>query len=163
LTGNADTQVYYSFATGDVSGGTGASVGGLIGFLNSGNFLIVYDYARGSVTGGSNASVGGFAGTTQAASLASYSTGAVSGGAGSHVGGFYGVDLQTQNNNDDYWDIDTSGTDQGTSNGNISGVQGLTTQQFLSGLPPGFGSDYWRQSLHINDGYPYLIANPPPK
>jgi hypothetical protein len=163
LIGMNGGQIYYSFATGNVSSGDGASVGGLIGFLFSGQFLIVYDYARGSVTGGSNASVGGFAGGSQAASIGSYATGAVLGGPGSLVGGFYGADIQTQNNSDDYWDIDTSGTDQGTANGNISGIQGLTTEQFLFKLPLGFDPAYWGQASNINNGYPYLLANPPPK
>lgn len=163
LVGSNGAQIYYSFATGNVLGGDGTSAGGLIGFLFSGNFLIFDDYARGSVTGGANAYVGGFAGGSQAATVASYSTGAVSGGAGSLVGGFYGADIQTQNNNDDYWDIDTSGTDQGTSNGNISGIQGLTTEEFLLRLPFGFDPSIWGQASNINNGYPYLLANPPPK
>jgi hypothetical protein len=163
LVGSNGAQIYYSFATGNASSGDAGSVGGLAGFLFSGNFLIFDDYARGSATGGANANVGGFAGGSQAATVAAYSTGAVTGGAGSLVGGFYGADIQTQNNNDDYWDIDTSGTDQGTSNGNISGIQGLTTEEFLSRLPFGFDPSIWGQASNINGGYPYLLANPPPK
>jgi hypothetical protein len=29
-------------------------------------------------------------------------------------------------------------------------------------LPPGFDPKIWAQSSNINNGYPYLLANPPP-
>jgi len=32
-----------------------------------------------------------------------------------------------------------------------------------SGLADGFDPHIWRQSPNINNGYPYLLANPPPK
>ena len=32
-----------------------------------------------------------------------------------------------------------------------------------SGLPDGFDPQVWGQDANINNGYPYLLANPPPK
>ena len=40
---------------------------------------------------------------------------------------------------------------------------GLTDAQLKSGLPTGFASNIWGQSAGINNGYPYLVANPPPQ
>ena len=66
---------------------------------------------------------------------------------------------------DVYWDLDTSGISdpsQGAGNSaNYPGITGLTTAQFQSGLPSGFDPSVWAQSPSINNGYPYLIANPP--
>ena len=62
----------------------------------------------------------------------------------------------------DYWDIDTSGLSNGCANDDCTGVTGLTDTQMKSGLPSGFDPAVWAQSPSINDGYPYLIENPPP-
>jgi len=43
------------------------------------------------------------------------------------------------------------------------GITGLTDAQLKSGLPTGFDPSVWAQSPSINNGYPYLIANPPPQ
>jgi hypothetical protein len=40
----------------------------------------------------------------------------------------------------------------------VSGITGLTTTQFQSGLPSGFDSSIWAESASINEGLPYLIA-----
>ena len=67
----------------------------------------------------------------------------------------------------DYWDLDTSGVSnphQGA--GNVAddpGITGLTDAQLKSGLPAGFDPKIWAINPKINNGYPYLIANPPPK
>ena len=66
----------------------------------------------------------------------------------------------TPNATNDYWDIDTSGAASGCSY-DCSGVTGLTTAQFQSGLPAGFDPAVWAQSPGINNGFPYLLANPP--
>jgi hypothetical protein len=42
-----------------------------------------------------------------------------------------------------------------------SGLTGLTDAQLKSGLPPGFDPKIWGQSPSINNGYPYLLSNPP--
>lgn len=40
-------------------------------------------------------------------------------------------------------------------------MTGLTTTQFTSGLPKGFNRKTWAEKPGVNNGYPYLIANPP--
>jgi hypothetical protein len=42
-------------------------------------------------------------------------------------------------------------------------VTGLTSQQLKSGLPAGFDPCIWAEDKKINNGFPYLIANPPVK
>jgi hypothetical protein len=93
---------------------------------------------------------------------ACYSTGAVSGGSGSIAGGFIGENDSTGVSYD-YWDTTTSGTDIGVGLGNASNITGLTTEQLQSGLPPGFSPPGWAEDSSINNGFPYLILNPPPK
>jgi hypothetical protein len=93
----------------------------------------------------------------------SYGSGAVAGHGQSLVGGFVGYD-SGGTYTDGYWDITTSGTKKGVGNlGHASGIVGLTTRKFRSGLPGGFDPTTWAESPHINNGLPYLINNPPPK
>jgi hypothetical protein len=164
LVGESEGQIFGSYATGEVSGGDGAAVGGLIGAdTPRTSALNVGDYATGRVQGGSNASVGGLIGGEGNDSRMSYSTGSVSGGSGSFVGGFYGAYASNCScGNSEYWDVQTSGTDRGTGLGTAN-VIGLRTKQFKSGLPDGFDPGTWGQNSKINNGYPYLLANPPPK
>ncbi|HEY1614825.1 MAG TPA: GLUG motif-containing protein [Rhizomicrobium sp.] len=145
-----------SYATGNVSG---LDVGGLIS-VNQGE--IDNSYATGTVTGTFDGSlVGGMAGE-DAAITTSYSTGMVGCTTGCEVGGFVGrADFVHQ---DDYWDTTTSGTDQGTGDlGNGAGITGLTSRKLKSGLPSGFDSSIWAEDKKINNGFPYLINNPPEK
>ncbi|MEI9932852.1 MAG: hypothetical protein WDM89_20525 [Rhizomicrobium sp.] len=66
-----------------------------------------------------------------------------------------------------YWDLDTSGISnpaQGAGNqASDPGITGLTTAQFQSGLPAGFDPGIWKQNAKLNNGYPYLIDNTPPR
>jgi hypothetical protein len=68
-------------------------------------------------------------------------------------------------NDDLYWDTTTSGItnpDQGA--GNVDddpGLSALTTQQLQAGLPAGFDPAIWAENPKINNGLPYLMANPP--
>lgn len=163
---SANAVIVASFATGAVSGGDNTFVGGLIGGNNIGT--VSQSYARGSVSGGQAIGVGGLAGfANQATTITqSYSTGLVSAGNRlAHVGGLIGQDMHTVALS--YWDLDTSGiSDPAQGAGNIkndSGITGLTTAQFQSGLPAGFDPAVWREKPKINNGYPYLLANPPPK
>lgn len=135
LVGEEALSSYQCYATGNVSGGAGLNIGGLIGFSD-------HD---------------AYSGATY-----SYSAGGVTGGSGSIVGGLIGVN-NSSNTEYDYWDTDTSGTTVGVGLGNASGVTGLTTAQLQSGLPTGFASTTWRENAKINNGLPYLIDNPPPK
>jgi hypothetical protein len=151
-----------SFATGHVIGGAYSGLGGLIGgqeeFENIKN-----SYATGNVQGGDHSVVGGlFAGATEDTISDSYSTGTVTAGSESHIGGFAGSVSSVQFL-DCYWNTDTSGTDTGVGFGSDTGVTGLTTAQFQSGLPAGFDPSVWAENSAINNGLPYLIANPPPK
>jgi len=74
--------------TGNVTGGAGAAVGGLVG-LNRGS--VSRSYATGTVVGGDSAYVGGLVGVNFGSLSSSYSTGAVAGGDSSVVGGGVGV------------------------------------------------------------------------
>jgi hypothetical protein len=155
-------EVFFSFATGNVTAGSdGAIVGGVIGAGSS-----YHSYARGAVSGGSNGSyVGGASGISSNYTQYSYSTGAVSGGAGSYAGGFTGgINRRIDGFEKNYWDITTSGQKIGIG-GNCKRqcdkVTGLTDQQLKAELPHGFSPKEWGQSPNINDGYPYLLANPP--
>jgi hypothetical protein len=44
---------------------------------------------------------------------------------------------------------------------NDPGITGLTMAQLQSGLPQDFNKKVWAESPNINNGLPYLIANPP--
>jgi hypothetical protein len=85
----------------------------------------------------------------------------VSGERKDSIGGFDGADQGTIANS--YWDTETSGTTKGSGDGNETGLTGLTTQELQSGLPAGFDPAIWAEDANINNGLPYLIANPPPK
>jgi hypothetical protein len=101
----------------------------------------------------------GYAGGT----MFSYSTSAVSGN-GATIGGFVGFDAAGGMHHA-LWDLDTSGiSDPHQGAGNIpddSGIKGVTDAQLRSGLPKGFDPNVWGQSPNVNNGYPYLLANPP--
>jgi len=145
-----------SYATGTVSNGGGPScrMGGLAG-LSLGS--ISNSYALGSVQGGPSAEIGGLVGFFNAygGSLgSSYSVGAVS-GSQKLMGGSVGQLQDGVVEDDDYWDVVTSGTHRS------AGGTGLRTYEFKAGLPPGFDSAIWGQQRGINKGYPYLLALPP--
>ncbi|MFL5238916.1 MAG: hypothetical protein ACJ8EL_15200, partial [Rhizomicrobium sp.] len=93
----------------------------------------------------------------------SYSIGPVQGGVGAEVGGIIGRGkAKFARYSDSYWDIDSSGTTQAVGNTNKhDGLKGLSTEEFTSHLPRGFDRNIWGQSPSINNGYPYLLANPP--
>ena len=163
-------SVDQSFATGSVTVTGKGQAGGLVGA----SFEFIYDsYATGAANavGQKFSKAGGFAGETVgvnggAGSIqTSYSTGAVSGGPHSLFGGFAGTvhGPSKRYNKHDYWDTDTSGTEEGTGKGNEGGIVGLTTSELQSGLPEGFDPAIWAEDPKINNGFPYLINNPPPK
>jgi hypothetical protein len=93
----------------------------------------------------------------------SYSTGLIKPGPhkNPYSGGFIG-NSDSKSIANCYWDTVTSGTNVGAGQGvDETGITGLTTSQFQSGLPAGFDPTIWEEDANINDGYPYLIANPP--
>ncbi|MBV9571575.1 MAG: hypothetical protein JO056_10085 [Alphaproteobacteria bacterium] len=80
-------------------------------------------------------------------------------------GGLIGFDSSTPGDiESSYWDIDVGVSDPSQGAGNIlndPGITGLTTKQFQKKLPNGFDPAIWGQAPNINNGYPYLLANPP--
>jgi hypothetical protein len=157
-----------SYATGTVSAEGGAEptgMGGLVGF-NDG--LTENCYAQGSATMSTGLSVGGLVGLTYSSVANSYSTGAAAGGSGVYVGGMLGDDQKQMDEgtlSNTYWDTTTSGiTNLSQGAGNIvndPGITGQTTAQLEANLPAGFDPTIWAESPSINNGLPYLIANPP--
>jgi len=82
-------------------------------------------------------------------------------------GGLIGDDLKSSGSNQDtYWDLDTSGISNPHQGAGFPpddpGITGLTDAQLKSSLPTGFDPKIWGQDPNINNGYPYLLANPPP-
>ncbi len=153
-----------SYATGHVRARDAG--GGLVGI--NGDGAVTNSYATGSVTGGAGYGVGGLIGYNEGTISSSYSTGHIHGTTGSLVGGLIGYDGSLSGSLDaTYWDSDTSGiTDPSQGAGNIAndpGITGLTTAQFQSGLPAGFDPTVWAEKSNIDEGFPYLLANPPPK
>ncbi len=151
-----------SFATGTVTGTLFA--GGIVG-NGIATTKIVNSYATGAVTvtGANKSRVGGLAGTFDGAAIqTSWSSAAVTGGG--RVGGVAG-EIENATAASVYWDLDTSGVSippKARATQPISrALAGLTTAQFKSGLPAGFDPAIWGESAGINNGYPYLIANPP--
>jgi The GLUG motif len=179
--GGGSGQISYCFSTGNVAIGQtpkgrapskprGFLLGGFIGY---GHGAISNSYATGAVTGvagkGSKpSSAGGFAGLHQFDTIQnSYSAGKVSLDRG-YAGGFVGSELDQSGSiglSQTVWDLDTSGiSDPNRGAGNLvkaKGVKGLTTAKLTSHLPKQFDPAIWAQSPGINNGYPYLIANPP--
>ena len=157
LVGSGGT-ILESYATGNVSAGDSSYVGGLVGLTGD----INNSYATGSVKGGASAIVGGFSGQIEGDVESSYSMGLV---AGEDSVGFLGT-REGAEPNFDYWDTDTSGKGRKQGCGGHScgrGFKGLNTNKFQAGLPDGFDASVWAENPNINDGLPYLIANPPPK
>jgi hypothetical protein len=154
-----------SYATGTVSTkgqALSGTIGGLVG-LNGGT--VTNCYAEGAATIVTTEYVGGLVGLTDTTIADSYSTGTVSGGHGSYVGGSVGYDESSGAVSDDYWDTTTSGIanlSQGAGNiANDPGITGETSAQLQAGLPTGFDPTVWAENPSINNGLPYLIANPP--
>jgi len=165
LVGSAGGIISKSFATGAVQGRSYALVGGLAGY----NIGAVTDsYATGAVSGRKFADVGGFFGFSelyyQGPTSRTYSSGEVLGGKNSYIGGFVGFYASPGAIRQSYWDTTSSSRSKGTGNlGNVPSLKGKTTQELQSGLPKGFSSKVWAEDQNINNGLPYLLANPPPK
>ena len=127
LVGNnsAGSDIFRCYALGDVSGaGASEDVGGLVG-TNYGYCTIINSYATGAVSGGDM--VGGLCGSNVDHSQIDtcYAAGAVTDG--TQIGGLVGFndDASAAMVNDDncFWDIDTSGQ------ANSDGGTGRTTEQ----------------------------------
>lgn len=155
----ADVTVHNNMADGM------SVAGGLIGLLG-GPCGLADVYSTGAVIGEiAGANLGGLIGyaETGANVARAYATGAVRAEEVSSAGGFVCVDQTSGGMTDAYWDTTTTGVDTATCTGSDSGVTPLTTSQLQSKLPAGFSPTVWVQNPSINNGFPYLIANPPPK
>jgi hypothetical protein len=123
---------------------------------------VTNSYAEGSVSGGKEK--GGLIGYDIGRVSASYATGAVSARKWELAGGVVGEDSSDGGFTESYWDTTTTGLLEGAGNTNDdSGLTGLTTGELSSGLPPGFGRKVWAEQKNVNQGFPYLLDNPPPK
>jgi len=160
LVGMSGGAIDSSFATGAVSGETAGGLAGLSGHP------ITHSYATGAVSAALYG--GGLLGVneaTQALNVSQvYSTGSVA--QTGTFGGLIGQDqVHSGNISDAYWDETTSGvtnSSQGAGTpANDPGIAGLSNTQLTSALPTGFDPAIWAQSPSINNGLPYLIANPP--
>jgi hypothetical protein len=164
LVGSNAGTIAFSFATGDASayGSEGEEDGeGYAGGLVAGNRGTIHDsYATGTVGAGPHTVAGGLVEENDGSISNSYSTGAVY---ADQRGGLLGQDYSTTAHS--YWDFDTSGIsnpDQGAGDPlNDPGITGLTDAQLKSALPAGFDPNVWGQNASINNGWPYLLANPP--
>jgi hypothetical protein len=172
-----------SFATGNVQGGTadpagrfahrpklpGLALGGLVGASSNGS--IQYAYATGSVTGYSSGGsklgmVGGLVGGSSTNNISqTYALGALTLNGKKFLGGVLGNDNGQGSNNAAYWDLDTTGINNPTQGaGNVfddKGLKGVSNGRLRRAILRGFDPAVWAQDPAINDGYPYLIANPP--
>lgn len=156
LAGLSYGKIYRSWANVSVEGAQNGETGGLVGNAH-GHVQDVY--ALGNVISGDDSDVGGLIGYNFGHVKRGYSTGHVSGGQSARVGGSMGTSQLPVHNT--YWDIVTSGTEFGVGGTNVSGITGMTTEQFQAGLPRGFSFETWSQSGTVNNGYPYLMDNPP--
>jgi hypothetical protein len=134
----------------------GAVAGGLVGWADGAGLTFADNYATGAVSSG-----GGLVGKSSDhfTIVRSYARGVV------HGGGVTGSDDATGVYTNVYWDMDTTrvrNPGRGVYNiPNEPGITGLTDAQLKSGLPAGFDPAVWAENPAINNGYPYLIANPP--
>ena len=135
------------------------NAGGLVGWAD-GNFALADNYASGAVSGGGgligkNTGMGSSGNTI----TRSYARGVV------HGGGVTGNDDGTGVYSSVYWDLDTShvrNPAKGVYNiPNKPGITGLSDAQLKAALPAAFDPSVWGQNAAINNGYPYLLANPP--
>jgi hypothetical protein len=157
LVGESFGDIESSFAMGNTNASlcAGGIAGGAEGTIDN-------SYATGNENITSDSAFdGGFAGcTNNLADTGSYSTGKPRTRSNPRTGGFVGS-ASNENFADCYWDTTTSKTTQGVGNGSDSGITGLTTEQLQSGLPAGFDPTIWAEDTTINNGFPYLITNPP--
>jgi filamentous hemagglutinin family protein len=123
LAGNArsGSTIQNSFATGSVTAGKDASVGGLVGADS--DVTIEDSYATGSVTDTANGNAGGLVGRIINASIVrSFATGDVSGSDGAWVGGLIGY-----NEGGSIANAYAMGSAQGGTDANVGGFAGTNT------------------------------------
>lgn len=160
----SDGRVYQSFTTGTV---LGAIAGGLIGegFIE----VITDSYSRAAVYGrGQPGAQGGLIGASFSGFIStSFFAGSFGDPSSYYTGGLagYGFGGRPTAVTDSYWDTLRAGATRIAGDGLFSGNWlGLTTSQFLVGLPSGFSPDVWRVGSPTSVGYPVLawqLPEPP--
>lgn len=166
--GSNDGQIEQSYSVGAVSAEPESKSGGFVGY-DSGPISDSYstgNAAQASSLGYSGGFVGFFQPSGTSLLTRNYSTGAPSGG--NFDGGFVGFDESSGINLAfNYWDRTTSRISDpsgGAGNeANDPGIKGLTSRQLRARLPHEFHRATWARASTINQGFPYLRANPPPK
>jgi hypothetical protein len=146
LVGASSGTIEYAYSTGSVSQGVvgghakHTTVGGLVGEMGQYFTSIRQAYALGAVA------------TTKSKRV--------------YLGGVIGADYSPSGTNAAaFWDLDTTGVEnpnQGA--GNIfddQGLKGYPETNFRKAAMRKLDPSVWAQSPSINNGYPYLIANPP--
>jgi len=163
-----------SFSKDGIVSGLYTYVGGFAG-INSTSGEIDNSYARGDVIS-PDGYVGGFVGINNYVSMSSiisyvYEAGSVTSSTmtATCLGGFAGSNGSSAGSSvtDAYWDttVNSGLSDVGIGTyceSQTGGIKGETTVYLTSGVPSGFDPSIWGQSSTINDGFPYLLANPPP-
>jgi hypothetical protein len=169
LVGTNLGTVSQSFAEGQVTGQHAWYAGGLAGF-NSGTVQNSYSTASVAISNSHRIRypyAGGLIASNYGGTVSqSYASGLVTGDDKVRPGGLIGNDSQLPSNIvNAYWDLDTSGIGnphQGAATPpDDPGIIGLTDAQLKSGLPAGFDRNVWGQNASINNGWPYLLTNPP--
>ena len=170
LVGANSGSIDECFATGAEMGQSeGEKLGGLVG-LDQG--AISDSYASGNSAAQVLSYAGGLVGFYQPGDgdgiARAYSSGSPSGPQSTFVGGLIGIDQSNGGTlSDDDWDMTTSGITNASQGAgfpaNDPGIAGLTNAQLQLGLPQGFNPSVWAENQGINNGLPYLIANPPDK
>ncbi len=169
-------QVSQSFSTGLVATAKlhrRVIMGGLVGYADQ-NFSLENSYSQSAIRNAGPGPLGGLIGWEdgEADVATSYAMGHI-GIEGARftikdgVGGFVGSVVKPVQYTQDYWDTDTAGTKKGCGASqpahSCPPIDGLTDVQLKSSLPTGFDPSIWAEDPNINNGYPYLIANPPPQ
>jgi hypothetical protein len=153
MAGDNTASIDQSHSDTRVLGSSGFNVGGLVGSHDAGSITNSYVVKRvGEIGEGSY--IGGLIGILNSGGVVStsYSVGKVVAKKSIACGGLVGRSF-SGTVSQSYWDSDTSGCGGAGSP--------LTDEQFKTQLPQGFDPKIWGQSPSINNGYPYLLANPP--
>ncbi|WP_255191395.1 GLUG motif-containing protein [Natronobeatus ordinarius] len=142
-------EVTDSVATADVTA-TGNRVGGFAGRMFGGS--VNNSYAQGAVSGGGT---GGFVGYFTSGEITGvYATGAVEDGGG--LVGSRNPQTSPEMTNG-YWDVDATGQDEGIGSGELEGMTGLETDQFVDVAPAVFAPlEYEEAWTLVDDDYPAL-------
>jgi hypothetical protein len=161
----ADCAISESFATGAVSGeGSFSVLGGLGGWSSSTASLVSDTYATGAVSGDDyNARLAGLLGGNSGKIATSFAVGHVSGSG--FTGGLISSELTNPPDiSHAVWDAQTTGQGRciATWDPDPTGCNGMKTRRLKSRLPAGFKPANWGLAPATNNGYPYLINNPPP-